>query len=96
MEPHDYSTTEHAYVGTGETYETPPMVDKIPPYDPKLRQHYWVLLVAFGVDPRAWKPDSMPSLNSNNLAQIAPPGCYYCERAYTKQEGLRTCRGEPR
>jgi hypothetical protein len=88
--------TVSVWQGTGEVFNTPPTLHRIPEYDPKLRQHFWIIPVAYAVDPRSWKEGDSPMLNANNICSIPGAGCYYCERVYTHVEGLKSCRGEPK
>lgn len=82
--------------GTGMKYEASPDVDRIPPYDPRSGDHFWIIPVAFRTDPSTWDPSSPVHLDMENLVFASGAGCYYCEQPYEPRLLRRRCPGEPR
>jgi hypothetical protein len=76
------------------TYEVKPSLDLIPPWDPRSGDHYWIVAVAFRVDPARFDGEQI-NLDQENIATIAGVGCYYCERAYEPRLLRRRCTGVP-
>lgn len=73
----------------------PPNLDKIPPFDERSGEHYWLMLVGFLVFPLNWEPDKPPVMDQENLVSIQGPGCYHCEQPYTEHLARRRCKGQP-
>lgn len=87
--------------GVGQQYADESVwTRRIPPFDPRSGDHYWIIPVAFRVDPAHWAaaqhdPTITPMLDLENLAEISPPGCYHCERLWTPELARRRCKGRP-
>lgn len=91
---------ERAWVDTGhyEHINNPSDIDRIPPFDPRSGDHYWIVTTAYHVDPSAFtsgNPDVTPLLDHETLAVVAGPGCYYCEQSYSQRLATRRCKGNP-
>lgn len=76
-------------------------VDKIPDFDPRTGDHYWILPVVYRInDPARWYDPSQPVesrlLDLENLVMVTAVGCYYCEKVYDARLASRRCKGEPR
>lgn len=71
-------------------------IDRIPPYDPERREHYWIVTLAYRVTPeRFLNPDfAPPILDHECLAAFLGPGCFYCETPYSPELAARPCLGE--
>jgi hypothetical protein len=85
--------------GTGIVQEAPGALDKIPPYDPRTGEHYWIIPVVYHVgDPAAWFDPAAGKqhLDMENLVLVAGVGCYHCEKPYEARMLHRRCPGEPR
>lgn len=81
-------------VGPSGTYEEiTGLPDKIPPFDPRTGDHYWVTIITYKVDPTKMVEGEKFHMDHENLVMISVPGCYYCEEAYTPRLALRRCRG---
>lgn len=89
---------ERAWVSTGhrERIDSPSDIDRIPPFDPRSGDHFWIVTTAYRVDPKQFTsadPSIMPMLDHESLVVVAGPGCYYCEQPYTPTLASRRCRG---
>lgn len=81
--------------GTGQRYEASSSGDRIPAFDPRSGNHYWILITTYNVDPSLWSdPTHTPMLDTENLVLITGPGCFYCEQHYD-QVKHRRCKGQP-
>lgn len=68
--------------------------ENVPAYDPITRQHLWILLAAFRVDPTTVHPSNAQLLTNEDLLNTAGPGCYYCEVEWRDQAmALAPCTG---
>lgn len=73
-------------------------VDRIPDYDPRTGEHYWICPLVFHVaDPRKCyaSPDTPMLFDKENLVLTTTVGCYYCEEPYSDRLYFRRCKGEP-
>jgi hypothetical protein len=70
-------------------------VRQIPEYDPHSAEHLWVVLPMYRVDPKNLTDGETGYLDRENLLTIEGPGCYYCEKPYTKNLLMRRCTGNP-
>lgn len=71
-------------------------VDRIPPYDPRSGEHYWVLPVVFRVaDPVSFEtqPDGPALMDRENLVLVTAVGCFYCEHEFLPSLLHRRCPG---
>jgi hypothetical protein len=61
-------------------------------------QHLWVMTAGWLIaDPAsAHDPDTIKFLDQENLAILAGPGCFKCEREYSGQMAKRPCLGSLR
>lgn len=80
--------------GAYERFE-PGGVSKIPEFDPRGGDHYWIMTTAYNVKPEYWMPDhpAEPVLDHENLVLLVGPLCYYCEELYTPYLTKRRCKG---
>lgn len=69
--------------------------ENVPVYDPIRREHLWILLAAFRVDPTVVHPENAQLLLTNeDLLNTAGPGCYYCEIEWHDQAlAMAPCTG---
>jgi hypothetical protein len=91
--------TQRRIVGTGQATRVDDPVHRIPTYDPRAGNHYWVVITSYNVDPTRWyseDPTVLPLLDTENLVSVTAPGCYHCEQYYTPGMEKRRCPGEPR
>lgn len=73
-------------------------VDKIPEYDKRKREHYWIATVAYHIaDPaEAMRPDNGPvMMDLENLVHVGPIGCFHCEEPWDRYLHFRKCPGDP-
>lgn len=70
-------------------------VDKVPNYDPRSGNHYWIVGLTFRVDPTTWEPGGSVHFDLENLVLAVGPGCFYCEQNYDKRLVMRRCKGQP-
>jgi hypothetical protein len=80
---------------TGMQYEAAPDVDRIPPFDPRSGNHYWIIPVCFATDPTKWSAGEQVHLDMENLVMVSGAGCYYCEQPYSRRLATRRCKGRP-
>lgn len=81
---------------TRQTQEPPTTdIDRIPDYDPNLRNHFWIVIAVYRVDPKKWFSGTDNYLDLENLVGLQGIGCYYCEKMYTEKEYHSKCKGEP-
>lgn len=81
--------------GAAGIYYEASQVDRIPPYDRKVRRHYWIVPVVFQiVDPH--RLNGPVYLDQENLVLISGMGCYYCEREFSPRVAVTQCPGEPK
>ncbi|MGH3680590.1 MAG: hypothetical protein ACRDT2_10135 [Natronosporangium sp.] len=81
--------------GTGVQYEAPPDLNRVPEFDQRAGDHYWIVPVAFKTDPATWRAGEQVHLDAENLVAVSGAGCYYCERPYSQREATRRCKGRP-
>jgi hypothetical protein len=80
---------------SGVHYQTTAHVDRIPPYDKRSGDHYWIVPLVFRVDPSTWEPGEAINLDRENLVYAAGAGCYFCEARWEPRLMTRRCPGEP-
>ncbi len=68
-------------------------VNKIPEFDPRSGNHYWIFITSYKVDPEIFGLDGPSLLDHENLVATVGPGCYYCEQPYTNYLSTRRCKG---
>lgn len=67
-------------------------VDKVPDFDPRSGDHYWVFTTMYKVDPEKMM-EGEELLDMKNLVLTVGPGCFHCEEIYTPYIAKRHCRG---
>ena len=76
--------------------DNPGEINRIPEFDPRSGDHFWIVSVAHRVNPVLWSdPAATPMLDVESLVIIAGPGCFYCEQPYTLLLASRRCKGHP-
>lgn len=85
---------------TGFRQEAAGAIDRIPPFDPRTGDHYWILPVTYQIiDPARWydasQPDESRLLDVENVVLVAGIGCWHCEEIYTPRLASRRCKGRP-
>lgn len=80
--------------GMGISQEAPGGFHRIPEYDRRTRDHYWVMSAAWKVDPIKAKSGDDNYLDMENLVTLQGPGCYYCGLAWTPHLARRRCAGD--
>jgi len=82
------------WADTGVHHHADGSVDRIPPFDKRTGEHYWVVITTYHVDPAAFTDATRtPMLDRENLVLITGVGCFHCETPYTPQMARRRCRG---
>lgn len=83
---------DRQWTGTGRTVEVPGQFNRIPEFDKHSGAHLWTVISMY-----RWAPGTeTPMLDMENLLSVQGPGCYYCEKPYTKLLATRRCTGDPR
>jgi len=83
--------------GDGQLIDPTTVVDKVPDFDPRTGDHLWTVITMYRVNPDQWQDAThTPMLDRENLLTITVPGCYYCEKPWTKLLATRRCKGDPR
>lgn len=78
--------------GTGFTQEVKNYKDKIPDFDPRSGDHFWIVATTYKVVPEVFlKGESL--LDLENLVLVSPPGCWHCEQIYNPSLANRRCKG---
>jgi hypothetical protein len=87
---------ESEFVGTGIKQEVPGSINKIPGYDRRSGNHYWIMIMSYHIanPDKLFQPGEI-HFDTENLVSTAGPGCYYCEQPYTPQLKMRRCPGHP-
>lgn len=87
--------SEMRTTSTGFTERIDNFEGRIPDYDPRSGDHFWVITGAWRCDPaKSWGADGT-LLDHESLVLINPPGCFHCEHLYTAQLASRRCKGHP-
>lgn len=86
-------TSDREWVSTGSTRIVPAGLNKVPAYDPRSGDHLWTIVTMY-----RWGGPHVerPTLDTENLLTVTPPGCYFCEQVYTERLATRRCPGDPR
>lgn len=63
--------------------------DKIPDFDPRSGNHFWIVVLSYKWD----KKYEESILDHESLVYTSPPICFYCEQAYTSLLDTRRCKG---
>lgn len=77
---------------TGFVERTPGELNKIPDYDPRSGNHFWIMIISYKVDPTKFNESTL--FDHESLVNVAGPVCFYCEEAYRKGMEHRRCKGE--
>lgn len=71
-------------------------VDRIPTYDKKRREHFWIAPVCFRVaDPAAVVAGETFLMDKENLVLAESIGCFHCEEPWSPYLAARACKGDP-
>lgn len=94
-EPRRFVVTQsHVTQGLGHEYEV--TADRVAKMDPLAGvapgEHLWIMTCAFRVHPPV-KP--MALMDTENLINVAGPGCLVCEQVWTVELGALPCPGDP-
>lgn len=83
--------------GTGHHEHIELPFDRLPEYDPKTREHCWIMICVYRFDPaKAEDPSYGPMIfDSANLLSAGKVGCFFCEEGYEKRLTFRPCPGDP-
>jgi hypothetical protein len=84
--------------GTGFVQRVSGNIDKIPSFDKRTGDHYWILITTYHVsDPaRFYDPnDEEMLMDLENLVLTSPIGCFHCELVWTPRMSHRRCKGHP-
>lgn len=80
---------------TGFTERVHDTRDKIPEFDYRSGNHFWIMITSFKVDPvKAIAGEQL--MDHESLVNVIGPLCYYCEKAYSSTLLHRRCTGEPK
>lgn len=87
-----------AWVDTGVTehVDNPFDINRVPPFDARSGDHFWIVMTTYRVDPVAFSspdPAITPMLDHESLVTVGGPGCFYCEQLYSPLLASRRCRG---
>lgn len=86
---------EAATQATGRYVSIKKSPDRVPDFDPVKRQHFWAIFVGYAIDIRNIEEGKEGILDHENMVQVSPPGCYHCERPYSKFLASQKCMGNP-
>ncbi len=78
--------------GTG-IVQAVPSTYKIPPFNYKTRDHFWVVVNYFRVANPGRRETIL--MDKENLVATVPPLCYYCEKSYSPILKNKPCTGNP-
>jgi hypothetical protein len=79
---------------TGFTERIEDTRHKIPEFDFRTGDHFWIMITSYKVDPvKAMQGEQL--MDHESLVSVAGPCCYYCELPYTKTLASRRCKGHP-
>jgi hypothetical protein len=82
------------WTSTGFVQEVDP-VSRIPDYDPRSGDHFWVVTVAYRIDVTKADQEGSFFLDQENLVMGPSVGCFHCEKAYSARLVQRRCPGDP-
>lgn len=78
---------------TGFVEQVEGFKDKIPNYDLRSGNHYWIIINSYKFNP---ENKGQTLMDHESLVSVAGPACFYCERAYSPLLATRRCKGEPK
>lgn len=95
-----WGMSDFEVIGTGFQQEVSGRVYRIPEFDPRTGDHFWILPVTYRItDPKRWYDSAQPNesrqLDLENLVLVTEIGCWYCEEPWSKRLGDRRCKGHP-
>lgn len=70
----------------------PRPADRVPPFDPQARCHYWIVGALYVMDP---EDEAGPQLTPETLVVVSPACCYYCEVPCAPETFGTPCPGAP-
>jgi hypothetical protein len=82
----------HKTASTGFTERIDNFEDKIPEFDPRSGDHFWIVITTYKVDPNNFLAGES-LLDHESLVGVSVPGCYFCEEVYTPRMLHRRCIG---
>lgn len=85
----EYRTTPTNFVE-----EVPGNLHKIPDFDSRSGDHYWIVITSYKVSPENLESGEKAFFDHEALVSVAGPVCYYCEKPYTQLLATRRCKGE--
>lgn len=89
--------TAFGWHGTGQTQRIdPPDFDRIPEYDSRAGDHFWIVTQVHKVNPAKFTdadPHNLPILDRETIVMITPPICFYCEQVFEPRLLRRRCGG---
>lgn len=69
-------------------------LDRVPPFDPWTRRHFWAAPLLFRVEAEAFKAKAYQvSASRENLVAIIAPACWYCNKPLSEAEFDQPCEG---
>ncbi len=83
-----------SHIGLNSTgfYEHISTQTRIPDFDPRSANHFWMIIVSFAVNnPEQLIKTGQGLLDHENIAQVTPIICAYCAVEYSKRENFRRC-----
>lgn len=88
---------ERSWQPTGHQYKVSSAIDKLPDYDSRTGAHFWLVLSCYQIlQPELTEdPTHTPMLDIENLVNISPIFCFFCEEVYSKRLSFRRCPGHP-
>lgn len=87
--------TTSRITGTGTDYELPPKrtLDARVARADRPGEHLWLMTAAWKLDDPERSMREPQHLDAENLLIVAGPGCYKCEREYSRKLARQPCRG---
>jgi hypothetical protein len=78
---------------TGQTVMLPGRVDRIPVFDERTKEHFWVVAPTFHVDPRQLDDITQtPYLDHESIVVMTPVFCWHCEEPFSQRLRHRACK----
>lgn len=68
---------------------------KIPEFDPRSGNHFWLTYAGYAVDPSTWAHGEQAVLSEETLVMLSGPACWYCNAPYDRRHPTRRCKGKP-
>jgi hypothetical protein len=87
--------SDYAVGNTGHTEFIEGFRSKVPEFDRRSGDHYWVIITTYNIkNPSTWGKDGHGLLDHESLVFVSPIGCYFCEQMHTPLLEKRRCKGE--